>query len=569
MTKVGVAGVAVASEGILDRHGWEEANATNSPVTVLSASWFGVKGDGVTDDTAAFQAALNAASGKKLYVPKQEGAHYLTGQLYIPGNIVLELAPGTVIQAVDTLRVTAPYERLIRILNVSNVRIVGNGAVFRMNKSAYPAGEQAHIFDIGGSDNVTIEQVNANDSGGDGFYIGNYQATNSYCRNIVLRDCRADNNRRQGLSVISVDGLLVENCTFTNTIGTNPQAGVDIEPNGPTDRLKKIRLINCVSEGNKGRGFVSMIKKLSTASERIDIIFQNCVSRNNAFGFATVYGKDGTDAAQGEVKYIDCLAEYEKWSGFFELSSSADSVRTTYIRCTAYNCNTNNGTEAALSYAASFFISTVASEARSSAGNSHFYNCRSIDDRTPSFIRRGFATYALEGFTITDLVYRDCESVGHTVSPFEFDPHTRNVRVEQTASASYPQISTGAVGLNRLGGTIANLGAIEDVLLTLPPAAAVPNLKLPYRNANADTTLDGRDNHLIVDASAQPVIVSMPPASTVNGMKFTIKKADSGTNPVQITASGSETIDGGCTVVLTDAGEFRSFLSIGTAWITM
>jgi polygalacturonase len=63
-----------------------------------------VKGDGVTDDTAA----LNAASGNKLYVPKQEGAHYLTGQLYIPGNIVLELAPGTVIQAVDTLRGSWP-----------------------------------------------------------------------------------------------------------------------------------------------------------------------------------------------------------------------------------------------------------------------------------------------------------------------------------------------------------------------------------------------------------------------------------------------------------------------------
>lgn len=437
---------------------------------VLSAGWFGVKGDGVTDDTAALQTALNAAAGRKLYIPKQRGDFYLSHQLFIPSRTTVEFEPGTIVQAQDTLSVIAPYEKLIRILDVSDVRIIGNGAVLRMNKAAYTTGEHAHIFDISGASNVTIEQIHANDSGGDGFYIGAYQSVQTFCHNIVIVNCRADNNRRQGMSVISVDGLLVDNCRFTNTIGTAPQAGVDIEPNHPGDRLRNIRFVNCVAEGNKARGFMTMIKKLSPASEPVDIVFQSCVSRNNAFGFAAVYGRDGAAAAQGEVKYIDCRAEYEKWSGFFELSSSADSVRTIYARCTAYNCNVNNGTGAAYSYAASFFISSTTSEPRTSVGNSHFYDCRSIDDRSPSLIRRGFATYGYEGFTVRDIVFRDCESVGHTVSPFQFDSDTRNIRVESAVPYEYAQTASGTLSLNWIGGVVTNAGASADIALTLPPA---------------------------------------------------------------------------------------------------
>ncbi|TMV48697.1 right-handed parallel beta-helix repeat-containing protein [Paenibacillus mesophilus] len=437
---------------------------------MISLKWFGAKGDGVTEDTAAFQAAFDAAAGRKLFVPKQRGGYYLSHQLFIRSRTTVEFEAGTIVQAVDTLSVTAPYEKLFRLLDVSDVRIIGNGAVLRMNKAAYTTGEHAHIFDISGSSNITIEHVNANDSGGDGFYIGAYQSVNTVCRNIVFVNCQADNNRRQGMSIISADGLLADNCRFTNTIGTAPQAGVDIEPNHPGDRLRNIRFVNCVAEGNKSRGFMTMIKKLSPASEQVDIVFQNCVSRNNAFGFATVYGKDGSAAAKGEVKYIDCRAEYEKWSGFFELSSSADSVRTTYVRCTAYNCNVNNGTGAAYSYAASFFISSVTSEARASVGNSHFYDCRSIDDRSPSLIRRGFATYGYEGFEVKDLVFRECESIGHTVSPFQFDENTRNIRVEQSSPYVYPVSASGTVSLNWLGGVITNAGATETIELALPPA---------------------------------------------------------------------------------------------------
>jgi hypothetical protein len=45
-----------------------------------------------------------------------------------------------------------------------------------------------------------------------------------YNKNILIQDVISDDNYRQGMSVISVVGLRVKNCTFSNTNGTEPQA---------------------------------------------------------------------------------------------------------------------------------------------------------------------------------------------------------------------------------------------------------------------------------------------------------------------------------------------------------
>ena len=46
-------------------------------------------------------------------------------------------------------------------------------------------------------------------------------------RNLRVRDVVLDRNYRQGMSVISAQNAEFVNCTFSNTNGTSPQAGVD------------------------------------------------------------------------------------------------------------------------------------------------------------------------------------------------------------------------------------------------------------------------------------------------------------------------------------------------------
>lgn len=436
----------------------------------LIATWFGAAGDGTTVDTAALQSALDAAAGGKLLIPRQRSGFYLTGQLYIRSDTVIEFEPGTVVQAVDTLSRKAPYERMIRIKNAVNVFIAGNGATLQMNKAAYNSGEQAHIFDISGSSNVLIERINANDSGGDGFYVGAYEASQPYSRNIILRECRASNNRRQGLSVITVDGLLVENCRFDRTDGTAPKSGVDIEPNSALERLKNIRFVGCSAEGNVGRGFLVTLLKLTAASERVDITFENCRTRGNSFGYSVNYGGDGANAVKGEVTLIGCTAENEQYAGFSVLSNSADSVKTTFVRCRAVNCNTVNMPEDPYGFGASFIVTTVPQQPRIAIGNVEFIGCESVDERTAPLIVRGFAAKKNKNEAIRGVKLTDCSARGGTQSVYHVDPVTEALHVFHTIQPEWAVTASGAVSLNRIGHKIHNAGSSGDLTLTLPEA---------------------------------------------------------------------------------------------------
>ena len=49
-------------------------------------------------------------------------------------------------------------------------------------------------------------------------------------RRVTIKDVELRDNHRQGISVISAVGLLVEDTVMRGTNGTAPEAGVDIEP---------------------------------------------------------------------------------------------------------------------------------------------------------------------------------------------------------------------------------------------------------------------------------------------------------------------------------------------------
>jgi hypothetical protein len=433
-------------------------------------SWFGAIGDSVTVETQALQNAINAAAGKRLYIPKQRVGYYLSGQLLVPSNSVIECEPGTVIQAIDNLNRKSPYERLIRIKNAKNVHIIGNGATLQMNKPVYNTGEQAHIFDISGSENIVIDSIHANDSGGDGFYIGNYEASQPYCKDVVLRDCVANNNRRQGLSVISVDGLLVERCRFTNTTGTAPKSGVDIEPNNNSgqDVLKKIRFVDCVAEGNVGRGFLVTLHRMTAANERVDITFEHCRTKSNSFGSSVNYGAEGANAVKGEVKFIDCMAEKEQYAGFSVLSSSPESIKVSFIRCRAVNCNTVNAPEDPYGYGSSFIVTTVPQFPRTAIGNVDFVECASIEERSAPLIVRGFSVKKNSSEAIRNIRFVNCIAIGGAQRLLYVDPTADQVFADLSPKPELTLPSIAAIDPGFNGHVLTNAGTSSVSAFSLP-----------------------------------------------------------------------------------------------------
>ena len=97
----------------------------------------------------------------------------------------------------------------------------------------------------------------------------------NHSKNVHLQDVTCDNNYRQGLSVISVDGLLVEGCVFKNT-GMPPCAGVDIEPDAAAEKVKNVVLRDCRFVYNYGDGIEVFLAHQTRASDDVSIRFERC-----------------------------------------------------------------------------------------------------------------------------------------------------------------------------------------------------------------------------------------------------------------------------------------------------
>jgi len=249
---------------------------------------FGSVGQG-GNDTAVIQAALNSSStlGKRLRVPSAPNA-YNVDPIFIPSNADVVFNSGVVVQA--NLGFTTS-QRLLNITNSNNVSIDGYGAIFKMRKSEYTSGEWRHCLGITNSMNVEIYGIECSDSGGDGVYI---EGTSE---NIIIQDAVFDNNRRQGMSIISAKDLWVTNCQFTHTNGTPPEAGIDIEPNLPTDRLVNIHLDGNLTDSNNGAGIMVSIYALTSASADVSITIDQHLDRNSGWdGFIFTSQNEAMDS---------------------------------------------------------------------------------------------------------------------------------------------------------------------------------------------------------------------------------------------------------------------------------
>lgn len=430
---------------------------------VQSIRKFGVNGDG-TDETAKIQNALNSCVGKILFWNKQLGSYYLTGQLFIPSNTTIIFEPNTSVKAIDTLIQTLPAESLFTLIDVENIIIEGNNSTLFMDKSKYFS-EHTHCLKLNSVCNVTVNNMNFNTAGGDGIFVGNTGGQlRTSSERVKLYNCVCDGNRRQGLSICSASDFVAYNCEFNNTIGTAPECGVDIEPNSNIDRLNNIRFVKCKASGNANRGFMVALIDHTNVAESTDIIFEDCCTTSNIGGYFVNNFLRGT---RGEIKFINCKAEFEKLYGFYE---SLCNGKTLYKDCLAYNCNTSNyvnqGNNA---YGSSYHI--YADDIGSmKGGNVIFDNCTSLDDREPKLIRYGFTIGSVNNVIPTNIKMLNCKVDGAVTDNYGISPLATGIQIENINPPVKSFTTTGAIATNYIGHIINNAGATVPRTLTLPIA---------------------------------------------------------------------------------------------------
>jgi len=216
---------------------------------------------------------------------------------------------------------SAPGATLFNIKDRNNISILAYGVTIQMRKEEYEKlpGEWRACITLFGCSNVQLLGLTLKDAGGDGFDIspGTHQ---EYCKDILIKDITCDNNMRNAISVISVDGLKIENCVLKNTNGKKPGAGIDLEPNKFIHRLNHIVISNTLVFGNEGYAIIIypvMLRNTdkTTRKKYIDVLFENVTVRDGQGVYVSYFSDDGPD---GVIKFKNLLVEnttFGTWIG--------------------------------------------------------------------------------------------------------------------------------------------------------------------------------------------------------------------------------------------------------------
>lgn len=265
---------------------------------------FGAKGDGITNDTKAIQSAIDYANAhpqkNKILIP---AGTYLISPIFLKSNIVLILTKNTILKAVSNL---LEGQRLVNIILQQNITIYGNGGMITMNRSDYTTGEQRHGLWMNNSKNVTVYDLTSENCGGDGFCIGGYEA--APCQNIALIDCHSYNNRRNALSITNAINVKILGGVYSNSNGTAPQFGIDLEPDSKVEALENILIKGVTTSYNRGGGISIVPGNLTLGSGSnlpVTITIDSCKSIGD--------GRDGC------IRFANSGSPQNKLTGFIKI----------------------------------------------------------------------------------------------------------------------------------------------------------------------------------------------------------------------------------------------------------
>lgn len=271
----------------------------------LSVLLFGASGDGEKDETEFIQKAIDFQSEKGggiVYFPKGSYKIDALKSINLKDDITLEFEEGTILKAIPN---DSEASNIIKIHDVKNVSMIGRVEIQGERKEHIGTlGEWGMGISIKGSNNIRIENPIISNNWGDGIYIGSSLRQN-YSENIKIIDPIISNNRRQGISIISVKNLEIINAVITNTNGTMPQAGIDIEPNSPLEFLENIKILNLSTEQNLGSGLLIYLANLKGTKNPISIYVDSTKRIKDGYSIRELENLEGQIDVEGYYYLTD------------------------------------------------------------------------------------------------------------------------------------------------------------------------------------------------------------------------------------------------------------------------
>lgn len=211
----------------------------------INVTWFGAKGDGITDDTAAIQKAIDSCKDNEtIYFPhgKTYMVNGLIGQnLKLKSNINFHIPAGAKLKIIAN---NNTHYYMFDLNGVSNIVFYGEGTLEGEREDHDGTdGEWGHGFELANCKDITIKGLTINDFWGDGIEFGG----GTYAErpiNTVIDKVTINNCRRQGISFCNCEEAVLNDVVIDGINGASPACGIDFEPYAKGQVLKGIVINN-------------------------------------------------------------------------------------------------------------------------------------------------------------------------------------------------------------------------------------------------------------------------------------------------------------------------------------
>ena len=209
----------------------------------------------------------------------------------------LQLAPGAVLR---TKRNNAERAYVLMVYRVSDVEISGGRIIGDRDEHLGTTGEWGHAIMVRGASRVTVRDMHLSKCWGDGISIGGAMITrenSTPCLDVIVANVVSTGNRRQGLSIGHSRNVKVYDCEFSDTGGTLPGCGIDVEPDviGLTT-AQDVHIENCLIRNNEGNGIMVYKRVTNTTIKKCTI------EHNGGHGILTIAPTNGY-VAQNTIQH--------------------------------------------------------------------------------------------------------------------------------------------------------------------------------------------------------------------------------------------------------------------------
>jgi len=228
---------------------------------------------------------------------------------------------------------------IIKIYNASNVKIYNANIVGSRKEKKEQKGEWSAGICILNSSNVEINNFQIKDTWGDGIFVGSENGKVS--TNIILKNGFIDHARRNGISITSANNLQITSVFISNTYGTLPMAGIQIEPSLYDEEIKKVNLRNIYTFNNQiGVGLNLQSFSIKNKSQKvIDINIQNYTDDKANYTFITSINDDSSLLNPvGKFIITDAVLKNPK-KDYYWRNSTKNDVEVIFKRIKKYKNN--------------------------------------------------------------------------------------------------------------------------------------------------------------------------------------------------------------------------------------